>query len=36
MLNAVDLQLDPDGLAVKPPAERIYIKLFLRTVRDRA
>ena len=32
MLNAVDLQLTPDGLAVKPPAERIYIKLFLRTV----
>jgi putative spermidine/putrescine transport system permease protein len=32
MLNAVDLQLTPDGIAVKPPAERIYVKLFVRTV----
>ena len=32
LLNALDLQLTPDGIAVKPPAERIYIKLFLRTV----
>ena len=32
LLNAIDLQRTPDGIAVKPPAERIYIKLFLRTM----
>jgi len=32
MLNAVDLQLTPDGITAKPPAERVYIRLFLRTV----
>ena len=32
LLNALDLQLTPDGIAVKPPAERVYVKLFLRTV----
>ena len=32
LLNAVDLQRTPDGIALKPPAERIYLKLFLRTV----
>ena len=32
LLNALDLQRTPDGIALKPPAERIYIKLFLRTV----
>ena len=32
LLNAVDLQLTPDGIALKPPAERIYVKLFLRTM----
>ena len=31
LLNAVDLQRTPDGIALKPPAERIYLKLFLRT-----
>ena len=32
LLNAVDLQLTPDGIALKPAAERIYLKLFLRTM----
>jgi putative spermidine/putrescine transport system permease protein len=32
LLNAVDLQRTPDGIALKPPSERIYVKLFLRTV----
>jgi putative spermidine/putrescine transport system permease protein len=32
LLNAVDLQRTPDGIAAKPPNDRIYIKLFLRTV----
>ena len=32
LLNAVDLQLTPDGIAVKPSGERVYVKLFLRTV----
>ena len=32
LLNAVDLQLTPDGIEVKPEAQRIYVKLFLRTV----
>jgi putative spermidine/putrescine transport system permease protein len=32
LLNAVDLQRTPDGIALKPPNDRIYIKLFLRTV----
>ncbi len=32
LLNAVDLTLTPDGIAVKPPEQRIYVKLFLRTV----
>lgn len=32
LLNALDLQLTPDGIALKPPAERVYIMLFLRTV----
>lgn len=32
LLNALDLQLTPDGIALKPAAERVYIMLFLRTV----
>ena len=32
LLNAVDLQRTPDGIALKPPAERIYVKLFIRTL----
>ncbi len=32
LLNAVDLQLTPDGIAAKPAGERIYFKLFLRTM----
>ncbi len=32
LLNALDLQLTPDGIGLKPPAQRVYIKLFLRTV----
>jgi putative spermidine/putrescine transport system permease protein len=32
LLNAVDLMRTPDGIAMKPPAERVYVKLFLRTV----
>ena len=32
LLNAVDLQLTPDGISAKPPSERIYVKLFLRTM----
>ena len=32
LLNAVDLQKTVDGPALKPESERIYIKLFLRTV----
>ncbi|PZQ49446.1 MAG: ABC transporter permease [Rhodovulum sulfidophilum] len=32
LLNAVDLQRTPDGVAVKPAGERIYVTLFLRTL----
>ena len=32
LLNAVDLELTPTGIQTKPPADRIYVKLFLRTV----
>jgi putative spermidine/putrescine transport system permease protein len=32
LLNALDLQITPDGIAAKPPAERIYLKLFVRTL----
>ncbi len=32
LLNAVDLQLTPDGVAIKAPSDRIYMKLFLRTM----
>jgi putative spermidine/putrescine transport system permease protein len=32
LLNAVDLQLTPEGITAKPPDQRIYVKLFLRTV----
>ena len=32
LLNALDLQLTADGIALKPPAERVYVKLFLRTM----
>jgi putative spermidine/putrescine transport system permease protein len=32
LLNAVDLQLTSDGIRAKPPADRVYVKLFLRTV----
>jgi len=32
LLNAVDLRLTPDGITTKPPAERIYVRLFLRTM----
>ncbi|WP_413855081.1 ABC transporter permease, partial [Albidovulum sp.] len=31
-LNAVDLEKGADGIAVRPPEERIYIKLFARTM----
>src|SRR5690606_15791807 len=31
-LNAVDLERSPDGIAARPPEERIYIKLFARTM----
>ncbi|MFS4436913.1 ABC transporter permease [Paracoccaceae bacterium GXU_MW_L88] len=31
-LNAVDLQLTPDGIERRPDNERIYLKLFLRTL----
>jgi putative spermidine/putrescine transport system permease protein len=31
-LNAVDLEGSPDGIAARPPEERIYIKLFARTM----
>lgn len=30
-LNAVDMRLTPDGIAFKPPAERVYLMLFART-----
>jgi putative spermidine/putrescine transport system permease protein len=30
-LNAADLAKTPDGPALKPPSERIYLKLFVRT-----
>ena len=29
--NAVDLQLTEDGIAQRPPNERIYLRLFVRT-----
>ncbi|MFO1142936.1 MAG: ABC transporter permease [Amaricoccus sp.] len=32
LLNALDLQLTPDGITSKPPDQRIYVKLFLRTM----
>lgn len=32
LLNALDLQLTPDGIALKPAAERVYVKLFVRTM----
>ena len=32
LLNALDLQLTPDGIERKPPAERVYVKLFVRTL----
>jgi putative spermidine/putrescine transport system permease protein len=32
LLNAVDLQLTPDGIAPKPESQRVYIMLFIRTV----
>jgi putative spermidine/putrescine transport system permease protein len=32
LLNAVDLERTPDGIAVKPAAQRIYVKLFVRTM----
>jgi putative spermidine/putrescine transport system permease protein len=32
LLNAVDMQKTPDGIALKPENERIYLKLFLRTL----
>ncbi len=31
-LNAVDLQLGPDGIEKRPEMERIYVKLFWRTI----
>ncbi len=31
-LNAVDLEKGPDGIQARPPEERIYIKLFARTM----
>ena len=32
LLNALDLQLTPEGVSVKPASQRVYIMLFLRTV----
>jgi putative spermidine/putrescine transport system permease protein len=32
LLNALDMQLTPDGPELKPAGERIYLKLFLRTM----
>ncbi len=32
LLNALDMQLTPQGIALKPPEQRIYVKLFLRTI----
>ncbi|MFO1104860.1 MAG: ABC transporter permease [Amaricoccus sp.] len=32
LLNAVDMQLTPQGIALKAPEDRIYVKLFLRTM----
>ncbi len=31
-LNAVDLEKGPQGIEARPPEERIYIKLFVRTI----
>jgi putative spermidine/putrescine transport system permease protein len=31
-LNAVDMQIGPDGIEMRPQAERIYITLFIRTI----
>ena len=31
-LNAIDLKLTPDGIQARPENERIYLKLFLRTM----
>ena len=32
LLNAVDLRLTPDGVALQPESQRIYVKLFARTL----
>jgi putative spermidine/putrescine transport system permease protein len=31
-LNAMDLELTPDGIALQPPSDRIYVMLFARTL----
>jgi putative spermidine/putrescine transport system permease protein len=32
LLNAVDLQLGPDGIEAKPERERLHVRLFMRTL----